>query len=97
MKGKGFLPGFHLTGGRGISICAMDHSFFASLHRAKATGRPRSDFLPSFPREDILELDIAKNGLRFGHEIEDHLVTFAGSLNDHLLDLIGGRGIFGVL
>ena len=38
----GLPPGFHLTGGRGISMCATVHSCFASLHRAKATGRPRS-------------------------------------------------------
>ena len=97
MKGKGFLPGFHLTGGRPISICAIDHSFLVSLHRAKTTGRPRStSFLPC-PSEHVLEFDLTENGLRFGHEIKDHFVTFALSLDDHLLELFVGRDIFGML
>ena len=48
-KASGFLPGFHLIGGRGSSIWAMVQSCFASLHSAKATGRPRSFWRLPFP------------------------------------------------
>ena len=75
---------------------AMDHSFLVSLHSAKQQD-VRAAPLSALSREDVLELDITKNGLRFGHEIEDHLVTFAVSLNDHLLEFLAGRDIIGML
>ena len=65
--------------------------------QSKGDRTPAKHFLPSLSREHILELDITKNGLRLGHEIKDHLVTFAASLNDNLLEFIGGRDVFGML
>ena len=78
-------------------MCTMDHSCFASLHRAKATGRPRSTSPVSLPREDVLEFDITKSGFRFGHQIKDYFVTVAASLDNHLLELFAGRDACGML
>ena len=84
-KGRGFRPGFHLIGGRGSSIWATVHSCFASLHSAKATGRPRSTWLLALSGEDVLELDVTQKCLRFGDEIVDRLVTVAdAALDDDL-------------
>ena len=49
VKGNSPRPGFHFTGGRGISRWATVQFFCDSLHNAKATGRPRSTSCPPLP------------------------------------------------
>jgi hypothetical protein len=65
--------------------------------QSKDDGTPAKHFSLSLSREHILEFDITKKGLRFGHEIKDHLVTVAVSLDDHLLELLVGRDDCGML
>ena len=97
MKGKGFLSGLPFERRTG-NLDARDGPLFLRLApQGKDDRSSAQHFFPSFPRESVLEFDITKNGLRFGHVIEDHLVTFAVSLNDHLLEFLAGRDIFGML
>jgi hypothetical protein len=94
VKRSGLPPGLHLMGGRGISMCAMVHSFFASLHSAKATGRPRSTSRLPLPVKAYCSFDILEQRLRLGNQVVDLLVAGLG-LHDDLGQFLRGRRCLG--
>ncbi|MBK7902966.1 MAG: hypothetical protein IPJ97_08430 [Proteobacteria bacterium] len=96
MKGKGLPAGLPFDRRAG-DLDVHDGPLLLRLAPQRKDDRtPAQRLLSAFAREHILEFDITKQRLRFGHEIENHHVTFALSFNDHFLELLVRRHICGM-